>query len=228
VTFAVDGREAVQLVRNKPFALVLMDCQMPELDGYEATRRIRALGAGYATLPIIALTANVLPSDRDACLAAGMNDFLGKPVKLDAAEAMVDAKAKKLGIAAGKEVQLFRPSGKVQVKNRIEDCPVCQGSAYFGQIGNFEVMPIDAEGRKYLAENDFRSAYARAVRDFKMIQLQEAALLNVREGLTSLEEVQRVFAPKQAATAARPAPAGAPPLPSGAPPLPGGKSPAKG
>ena len=83
VTFAVDGREAVQLVRNKPFALVLMDCQMPELDGYEATRRIRGLGAGYATLPIIALTANVLPSDRDACLAAGMNDFLGKPVKLD-------------------------------------------------------------------------------------------------------------------------------------------------
>jgi CheY-like chemotaxis protein len=83
VTFAVDGREAVQLVRNKPFALVLMDCQMPELDGYEATRRIRALGAGCATLPIIALTANVLPSDRDACLAAGMNDFLGKPVKLD-------------------------------------------------------------------------------------------------------------------------------------------------
>jgi len=83
VTFAVDGREAVQLVRNKPFALVLMDCQMPELDGYEATRRIRAFGAGYATLPIIALTANVLPSDRDACLAAGMSDFLGKPVKLD-------------------------------------------------------------------------------------------------------------------------------------------------
>jgi type II secretory ATPase GspE/PulE/Tfp pilus assembly ATPase PilB-like protein len=135
--------------------------------------------------------------------------------------------AKKLGIPSGKQVELFRPSGKIQVKNRIEDCPVCQGSAYFGQIGIFEVMPIDAEGRKYLAENDFRSAYARAVRDFKMIQLQEAALLKVREGLTSLEEVQRVFAPKQAATAARPAPAGAPPLPSGAPPLPGGKSPAK-
>jgi type II secretory ATPase GspE/PulE/Tfp pilus assembly ATPase PilB-like protein len=136
--------------------------------------------------------------------------------------------AKKLGIPSGKQVELFRPSGKIQVKNRIEDCPVCQGSAYFGQIGIFEVMPIDAEGRKYLAENDFRSAYARAVRDFKMIQLQEAALLKVREGLTSLEEVQRVFAPKQAATAARPGPAGAPPLPSGAPPLPGGKSPAKG
>ncbi|MBI1304270.1 MAG: hypothetical protein GC172_10870 [Phycisphaera sp.] len=133
--------------------------------------------------------------------------------------------AKKLGIPSGKQVELFRPSGKIQVKNRIEDCPVCQGTAYFGQIGIFEVMPLDAEARKYLAENDFRSAYARAVRDFKMIQLQEAALLKVREGLTSLEEVQRVFAPKQTAAAR---PAGAPPLPAGAPPLPGGKSPAKG
>jgi len=126
--------------------------------------------------------------------------------------------AKKLGIPAGKQVELFRPSGKIQVKNRIEDCPVCQGTAYFGQIGIFEVMPIDAEARKYLAENDFRSAYARAVREFKMIQLQEAALLKVREGLTSLEEVQRVFAPKQAAGA----------RPAAAPPLPGEKSPAKG
>ena len=88
-TFAVDGREAVQMVRSKPFALVLMDCQMPELDGYEATRRIRALGPRQARLPIVALTANVLPSDRDACLAAGMNDFLGKPVKLDVLRAAI-------------------------------------------------------------------------------------------------------------------------------------------
>jgi type II secretory ATPase GspE/PulE/Tfp pilus assembly ATPase PilB-like protein len=107
--------------------------------------------------------------------------------------------AKKLGIPSGKQVELFRPSGKIQVKNRIEDCPVCQGSAYFGQIGIFEVMMVDKDARQMLAENDFRGAYARAVRDAKMIQLQEAALLKVREGLTSLEEVQRVFAPKQAA-----------------------------
>ncbi|MFO1029954.1 MAG: response regulator [Planctomycetota bacterium] len=83
VTFAVDGREAVQMARSRTFALVLMDCQMPELDGFEATRRIRAHGGPCAEVPIVALTANVLPSDREACLAAGMNDFLGKPVKLD-------------------------------------------------------------------------------------------------------------------------------------------------
>ena len=113
--------------------------------------------------------------------------------------------AKKLGIAAGKEVQLFRPSGKVQVKNRIEDCPVCQGTSYFGQTGVFEVMSLDDEGRRLLSENDFRTAYARAVREQKMMQLQEAALLKVRTGDTSLEEVQRIFAPKQAAGAPKPA-----------------------
>ena len=115
--------------------------------------------------------------------------------------------AKKLGIPAGKETELFRPSGKIQVKNRIEDCPVCQGSAYFGQTGFLEVLMLDDEARRLLAENDYRTAVARAVREQKMIQLQEAALLKVRSGETSLEEVQRVLAPRQAAQ--RPAASGA-------------------
>ncbi len=82
-TFAVDGREALRLVQERDFSLVLMDCQMPEMDGFEASRAIRALGGSFARLPIVALTANVLPADREACLEAGMNDFLPKPVKLD-------------------------------------------------------------------------------------------------------------------------------------------------
>jgi type II secretory ATPase GspE/PulE/Tfp pilus assembly ATPase PilB-like protein len=115
--------------------------------------------------------------------------------------------AKKLGIPAGKEVELFRPSGKIQVKNRIEDCPVCQGSGYFGQTGFLEVLMLDDEARRLLAENDYRTAVARAVREQKMLQLQEAALLKVRSGETSLEEVQRVLAPRQASQ--RPAATGA-------------------
>jgi CheY-like chemotaxis protein len=89
VTFAVDGREAVQLVEQREFDLVFMDCQMPEMDGFEATRRIRQMGAARAEVPIVALTANVLASDRDACQRAGMSDFLAKPVKLDVLRAAV-------------------------------------------------------------------------------------------------------------------------------------------
>ncbi len=80
VTVANNGEEAVALVQEQEFDLVLMDCQMPIMDGYEATRHIRKLGDAYASLPIIALTAFAMAEDRDICLAAGMVDYVTKPV----------------------------------------------------------------------------------------------------------------------------------------------------
>jgi CheY-like chemotaxis protein len=75
-----DGAEALEAVDRQPYDVVLMDVQMPGLDGLEVTRRIRS--AGGRQMHIIALTAHALSGDRERCLAAGMNDYLSKPLRL--------------------------------------------------------------------------------------------------------------------------------------------------
>jgi signal transduction histidine kinase/ActR/RegA family two-component response regulator len=86
VVVASGGAEAVRLVQEQPFSLVLMDCQMPGMDGYEATRRIREWERSTSAppLPIVAVTANAMPGDRETCLAAGMTDYLAKPLTVAA------------------------------------------------------------------------------------------------------------------------------------------------
>ena len=83
VDVANNGVEAVSAARQKDFDLILMDVQMPEMDGIQATRLIRALGDAHRLVPIVAMTAGVMSSDRDACLNAGMNDFISKPFDPD-------------------------------------------------------------------------------------------------------------------------------------------------
>jgi PAS domain S-box-containing protein len=88
---AADGREALAALRDDVFDLVFMDCQMPEMDGFEAVRRFRSAAAnGYATaqdVPIVALTANALAGDEERCLRAGFSAYLAKPVRREALDA---------------------------------------------------------------------------------------------------------------------------------------------
>ena len=87
---ASNGMEAVEATRRVPYALILMDMQMPEMDGLEATRQIRALPGPNQRTWVVALTANAMQSDQDACRAAGMNDFLSKPFRREALQASVE------------------------------------------------------------------------------------------------------------------------------------------
>lgn len=90
VDVANDGAEALQAAASTRYDLILMDCVMPHVDGFEATRRLRAAGGHSAEVPILAMTANAFADDRKACLAAGMNDFLSKPVRQSELAAKLD------------------------------------------------------------------------------------------------------------------------------------------
>ena len=82
VMTALNGQEALDLLSGNTFHLIFMDCQMPVMDGFIATREIRSGRFGEKTtrLPIIAMTANAMESDREECIAAGMDDFVSKPI----------------------------------------------------------------------------------------------------------------------------------------------------
>ena len=84
VTCAENGRVALECLETQSFDIILMDCQMPEMDGFEATRRIRELpGDQEHPIPILAMTAHAMRGDRERCLESGMNEYLSKPIDIE-------------------------------------------------------------------------------------------------------------------------------------------------
>jgi CheY-like chemotaxis protein len=83
------GKEALEMLQMAGYDLVLMDCSMPDMNGYDTTRAIRQMAGPVSAVPIIAMTADAVTGTRERCLDAGMNDYVSKPVKLESLESAI-------------------------------------------------------------------------------------------------------------------------------------------
>jgi len=149
VTLASNGQEAVELVQNSDFDLVLMDCQMPVMDGFQATAAIRQLPLGRGErLPIAAVTANALQGDEQKCLDAGMNDFLPKPFKLAQLQALLARWLPRAGEASSARTALESAD--------TQDNSVAAGSDAIDLVALQTVRDLDPDGGMDLVKTILR------------------------------------------------------------------------
>ena len=198
VEVAANGREALKSIDALPFDIIFMDCEMPEMDGYEATAEVRRRGDDKRRLPIVAVTAKATKGDREFCLQAGMDDYMSKPVKSedfraalerwgpgakDEDEAVNDEKERlaapppqsTLEPDSAARLPVPAPSVDAEVVARLRDLALATDMSLLGQI--FESFASDGQARILVLKEALEKGDAVALR--KAAHLLKGASANI-------------------------------------------------
>jgi signal transduction histidine kinase/CheY-like chemotaxis protein/HPt (histidine-containing phosphotransfer) domain-containing protein len=210
LTIAHNGREALERASGGTFDAIFMDMRMPEMDGLEATRKIRALGGALADIPIIALTANAFADDIKACRDAGMNDFVAKPLrkkilieKLANVATGSVLRCKKAKTAAHADLPIVAPAAVAMT----DTAPVLDRAVFDALVDEIDIDGVRATLEPFLAESAQQLAHLRAYAcDSNRAEIKEEAhklkgasgtfgLLQVSELARTLEHSALKIAP---------------------------------
>ncbi len=201
VVLAADGREALEMLRKRPVDLVLMDVQMPVMDGLEATRHIRAEIPGGARIPIVGLTASALKDQVDACRAAGMDEVIAKPIERDRLEAVLERYAPAVGARTGRHVirppaerphvEPPSPRGGEISMSRFREVTMGDATLARGLVESFEHSATEAC-------LDFEGGLDRG--DFKLVQRAAHTLVGASANMGAVRLEAVAAAMEQAAT----------------------------
>jgi len=180
-----NGEAALKILEEKEFDLVLMDCQMPVMDGYEATKRIRKQEK-FDNLPIIAMTANVMKEDVDKALNVGMNDHLGKPIDFDLVLFTLSKWLKKTNHEnAPIEEQTIDVIESIQGKNNWSNFPELDAKNALNRINNNESLYADVLKSYAKTQVNFSDIFYQAVNDGDM-ELAERTIHSLRGGSATI------------------------------------------
>ena len=159
VDIAVDGREAIEMTGRKDYLAVFMDCQMPNIDGYTATRAIRRRDSDHRHTPIIAMTAHTMQGDRQKCIAAGMDDYIPKPLRVDTVAAVCRRliERQRYPQTAPEPATLFDPSSLAELGDDDEAAELIR--MFIEQIRT-EVPRLGAAGAANEPANVYQIAHA--------------------------------------------------------------------